>query len=362
PAANSSVVIAIEVPGQTTQARKQGLGACYDQVIRELGARTNMRGFSSGKNKRIPPQLIVNHFGPEIVKGQALEKLTETAIKQAIEQSGVKPIGQASLLSEPTVLVQMYTPGEAMQVEVRVDVWPDVKWTGDYTKLIVEADDAPFDQERYNSAMTNLRERCVELKDTAEDYAAADGDSVIVDMVPYEELSDGSRGDALPQFASGEQVEIVLSGERYMPGLVEGLLGAKAGDVREVRVSFPERMPGQAAALAGKKAIFEVKVAEVKSREIPGLTDEFANSIRPGLSMAELEKEVIAAVNDEGITKKTENRNRALEAALLTVAEVSVPETLIFEQAKNNFAIMMSEMREQQGTDDEELKKMVSKE
>ncbi|CAN0443535.1 unnamed protein product, partial [Discosporangium mesarthrocarpum] len=114
--------------------------------------------------------------------------------------------------------------------------------------------------------MKSLQERYMELGDTPEGYEAQMGDSVLADMSPFEELPDGSKGGSLPAIASGEGLDIVLESGRYMPGLAEGLVGAKAGDVREIRVTFPDRMGKAGAELEGKKAIFEVHCHAVKVR------------------------------------------------------------------------------------------------
>jgi trigger factor len=192
--------------------------------------------------------------------------------------------------------------------------------------------------------MASLQERAVELEDTAEGYAAQKQDSVFCNMLPYEELADGSRGSALPQMASGDDVEVVLSDERYMPGLVEGLVGVQAGQTREIRVQFPDNLRGPATALSGKRAIFDVEVSSVKKRIMPGMDDAFANKIRPGLTFDELKDEVLLAMNDEGSKKEAEARNKELDKALLEIIEAEIPETLLIEQTRQKFAVMMTEV------------------
>jgi len=85
-------------------------------------------------------------------------------------------------------------------------------------------------------------------------------------------------------------VEVVLEEGRFLPGVVEGVVGAKAGDIRSIDVTFPENV--REAKLAGMKAEFEVEILSVKNRQIPELTEEFANSLREGLTVQDLLKEV----------------------------------------------------------------------
>mmetsp|Transcript_3709 Transcript_3709/g.4270 ORF Transcript_3709/g.4270 Transcript_3709/m.4270 type:complete len:259 (+) Transcript_3709:59-835(+) len=148
----------------------------------------------------------------------------------------------------------------------------------------------------------------------------------------------------------------------FMPGMVEGLLGAKAGETKEVRVTFPQaRSQNLPAELAGAPALFEVEVLDVKLRGLPELNDAFAGSIREGLTYAELLEEVKGAVSGENDKKNEETRNKVLEEELVKIADVEIPETLIMEQAREKYANMMSEFRAQ-GTPDEEIKKMITKE
>ncbi|CAM9699649.1 unnamed protein product [Chrysoparadoxa australica] len=354
PLEKSSVKISVEIPAPAIQKY-------WDSAIRELSKQSagQIPGFSGGR--QIPPNVILSHYGENVIKGQALQAISDIEITNAIKETGVNAIGQATLAQEPKSLLAALVPGQPMSIEVKVDVWPEVDFTGEYTGLVVEADDVAYDQEKYDAAMLSLRERYAELSDTEDDYAAKEGDAIIADMNPYEVKGDGSRGAALPQVASGSDVEIVLSGERYMPGLVEGLVGIKAGETREIKVTFPEGLAREAKSLSGKTALFVIECDSVKTRSLPELTDAFADKLRRGLTMKELEEEVVESISDEKAQAKGANRNNALEEALLTRATVEIPETLVVEQARTKYAQMMAEMKDQ-GQGDEDIKKLITKE
>ena len=119
------------------------------------------------------------------------------------------------------------------------------------------------------------------------------GDACVVNMVGYMADDAGNKGEALPNAASGDQVDVVMETGKYMEGLVEGLVGAKIDDVREVKVTFPPFLKDKT--LAGKTAIFDVTVLSVDTRILPELDDEFANAIRPGLTADGLMEEVKTA-------------------------------------------------------------------
>jgi trigger factor len=144
-----------------------------------------------------------------------------------------------------------------------------------------------------------------------------------------------------------------------MEGLIEGLIGAKVGDTRTINVSFPERLRDKT--LAGKKAIFDVTVNTASSRKLPEVNDEFAAQVREGLTAASLEKELKKAIDEQDQKDFLPARNDALGKALAARVDMEVPDTLITNQAKEKYAMMMAEFREQ-GMADAEIKKLISPE
>lgn len=113
--------------------------------------------------------------------------------------------------------------------------------------------------------------------------------------------------------------------------------------------------------LAGKRAIFDVTVEEASKRSVPEVTDEFANTVRAGLTAEGLHAELRKAIDEEDAKEFAPARNQALMQGLADRLEVEVPDTLITNQAREKFAVMMSEMRDN-GTADEEIKKLISQE
>jgi hypothetical protein len=112
-------------------------------------------------------------------------------------------------------------------------------------------------------------------------------------------------------------------------------------------------------ALAGKKALFDVTVLEASKRSLPEVTDEFANEVRAGLTAESLKAELQKAVDSEDAKEYAPARNAAIAKALSEVMDVEVPDTLVTNQAKEKFAMMMTDMRNN-GVPDEEIKKQIS--
>jgi len=208
--------------------------------------------------------------------------------------------------------------------------------------------------------LNDLRERYATQEPMEEGTELKDGDACKVNMVGYMAAPDGvTKAEPLPDAASGDNVEVILGEGRYMEGLVEGLYGAKVGDTRTVYVTFPNKLRDKT--LAGKKAIFDVTVLEASNRSIPEVTDEFAANVRAGLTAESLKEELQKAVDAEDSKKYVNVRNEALASALAQVMDVDVPDTLVTNQAREKYALMMTEFRDN-GMADDEIKKLITPE
>lgn len=349
---NSSVRLRLEISEEDTLA-------AFQKAADEFGKVADIRGFRKGS--KIPTQVVVNFIGSENIKSKAIQGLSEMLISQ-VSSSGLHLIGDPIYENGEDTVINDYVPGEKLKMDVVCDVWPEMNWTAHYDTVSCTVENIEEDKGRLNAALGSLQSKYKILNDAPEGHAAALGDVIIGNMNGFKVELDGSKGRELSEVASGDNLEILLQEGMFMPGMVEGLLGAKAGETKEVRVTFPQaRSQNLPAELAGAPALFEVEVLDVKLRGLPELNDAFAGSIREGLTYAELLEEVKGAVSGENDKKNEETRNKVLEEELVKIADVEIPETLIMEQAREKYANMMSEFRAQ-GTPDEEIKKMITKE
>jgi len=295
-----------------------------------------------------------------VIINEALDILCEDALKTAIDESDVKAVGQASLVSHPETLIGLFKPGEPIVMELTVDVYPEVTFTSSYKGLKVTSERIPLENEKVKQALDALRKKRVRLVEPAEgaNYAAKLEDSAIVNMKAYQMLSDGTRGPEMRNIAAGEGVEVILEEGRFLPGVVEGLIGKKAGDKVTIPVKFPDNI--RDTKLAGLKAEFDVEVLTLKNRVIPEIDAQFANDIREGLTPEGIKQEVVDAVNADAEERTKMNRNKALETALLEITQAEIPECWIQEETRRKFALMMQEVSTQ-GKSEEEVKNMITK-
>jgi trigger factor len=358
----SAVEVTLTVPGVATQA-------AYDKACGELSKTIEIPGFRKGA--RIPPQVLESTMaakgGRTALRQEAIKSLLAELIEPALkDEHSLEPIGQPTLTVSAEELAESFKPGEELELGVKCDVWPDIEWksTDDgskpYIGLSAKYKRRPFNQEKMDQALNDLRDRYAVLEPIDDPSKTLDwGDACVVNMEGFMANADGSKGEPLPNAASGDNVEVVLGQGRYMEGLVEGLIGAKVGDTTTVTVSFPVNLKDKT--LAGKKAVFDVTVLEASTRSLPEVNDEFAAKVRAGLTAESMMEELRKAVDEEDSKEFVGARNKALSESLAKVLEVEVPDTLITNQAKEKFAIMMTEMRDN-GVPDEEIKKQIEPE
>eukprot|EP00545_Synedropsis_sp_CCMP1620_P002560 CAMPEP_0119012416 /NCGR_PEP_ID=MMETSP1176-20130426/6711_1 /TAXON_ID=265551 /ORGANISM="Synedropsis recta cf, Strain CCMP1620" /LENGTH=498 /DNA_ID=CAMNT_0006965371 /DNA_START=132 /DNA_END=1628 /DNA_ORIENTATION=- len=359
----SAVELTLKIPGSAT-------AAAYEKACMELSKQISIPGFRKGA--KIPPQVLEQSMaagkgGKNALRVEAINSLLTKLIESALKDDhGLEPIGQPNLVTPAEEVANDFTPGEPIELLVKCDVWPEISWKNveDKEKPYLGLEGAykrkPFNQEKFDKALNDLRERYVTLEPASEGSILAEGDSCRVNMVGYMANEDGTKGEPLPNAASGDDVEIVIGPGRYMEGLVEGIVGAKVGDDRTVTVTFPPNLKDKT--LAGKQAMFDVTVLEASHRTLPEVTDEFAAGVRAGLTAATLKEELQKAVDSEDAKEYVGPRNAALGSALAEVMDVEVPDTLVTNQAREKFAMMMTEMRDQGGVSDEEIKNQINPE
>lgn len=238
----SAVEIQIPVPGSATKA-------AYDKVCTELSKNIQIPGFRKGS--KIPPQVLEQNMaakgGRNALKVQAINELILQLVEPTLKEQNLEPIGQATLQIPAEELAEDFKPGESLMLDVKCDVWPEIEWKSvegqekPYLGLTGKYSRKPFSQEKLDKALNDLREKYATLDPIDDDsHELQMGDACTVNMEGFMADENGEKGEPLPNAASGDNVEVVLGPGRYMEGLVEGLVGARKGDTRVIRVRFPE--------------------------------------------------------------------------------------------------------------------------
>src|SRR6185503_15902409 len=228
----------LTIPAKDIEAR-------VDQEVKRIAPQIRMPGFRPGK---VPPNLIRKMHGDSL-RGDALQGAVQDGVQQLLTDQKIRPA-----LQPQVELNQDYAPGKDAEVSVKVEALPDVPKPEiddlELERLTVEPEDKAIDER-----IQQLAEQSKRWEDAPKKHAAAEGDLVVMD---FEGEVDGKPFEG----GKGEDMSVELGSGRLIPGFEDQLVGAKAGDTREVNVTFPGDYPVEN--LKNKKAVFAVSVKAVK--------------------------------------------------------------------------------------------------
>lgn len=321
--------------------------SAYDKMVQNLTRTSNIPGFRKGK---VPRRILLQRIGVQRIKAAALEELIQTSLKDALDQESIDALGNYNLRSDFNELVEQYNPGDTLTFSVAVDV-PPTPDLGEYDNLSVQAEEIVFDPKQVEDFLEQRRLQQADLI-PVEERAAQMGDVAFVDfkgtLTSEEEAGQEIEGGSATNF----QVE--LAEGKLIPGMVEGMVGMKPEETKEVAVTFPEDYPQED--LAGKPAVFSITLNELKTQELPELDDDFAEEASNGeFESLEAYKESLTKQFTEQAENKTKNNiNEAIIAALLEQSTVEIPDTMIQEEVTNVLTKTLMQMQ-QMGLDVRQL-------
>jgi trigger factor len=308
-------VLTVEVDAATVNA---GLDKAFNKVVKQV----NVPGFRKGK---MPRQLFEKRFGVESLYQDALDEILPEAYANAVEEAGISPVDR------PEIDIEKMEKGENLVFTATVTVKPEVK-LGDYKGIEVEKFDATVTDEDVEAELKALQERHAELV-VKEEGPAQEGDTAVID---FEGFTDGEAFEG----GAGENYSLVLGSNSFIPGFEEQVIGLETGAEKDIEVTFPEEY--HAAELAGKPAVFKVKVHEIKTKQLPELDDEFAKDADDEVeTLAELKEKTKAKLEHD---KKHEEEHFIQDAVIgkaVEGAQIDVPEVMISNEVNrmmNDFA------------------------
>ena len=259
-----SRTFAVKVPASELQAK-------LDERIEEIRPQMKLKGFRPGK---VPASHVRKLYGQDLM-GELINKLVTETNQKALEDNELRPAGQPDVQLDGDM--EAVVKGQAdLSYNMNVDVMPEFE-PADVSKLAITRPVAEVSQEQIDEALGRIAEQNTQYEARAKTAKAKDGDAVVMDFV-------GKIDGEAFEGGSAEQQTLVIGSGQFIPGFEDQLAGVKAGDEKDVTVSFPQEYG--AADLAGKEAVFEVKVHEVRAPKTAELDDEFAK----GLGLESLEQ------------------------------------------------------------------------
>ena len=298
----------LTIPAEDIEAR-------VDQEVKRLAPQVRMPGFRPGK---VPPNLIRKMHG-EALRRDALNGAVQDGVQQLLTERNVRPA-----LQPQVELDDQYEPGKDAEVYVSLEALPEVPPAeiGDLKleRLTVEPDEAAL-----TSQLEQLATQSKNWKDAPKKHAAANGDLVVMDF-------EGEVGGKPFEGGKGEDMSVELGTGRLIPGFEEQLVGAKAGDTREINVTFPADYPAEN--LKGKDAVFAVTVKSVKTAGEAKVDDDFAKSL--GLNDLEQLKGLIRGQLEQELNGLTRTHmKRQLLDQLAGRHDFAVPESMVEAEYQN---------------------------
>ncbi len=305
--ADSRVRVDVQVAPEEIEARVQ-------RAARRLGRELKLPGFRKGK---VPAPLVLQRVGREAVLDEAVRDSLGSWYAEAIRASQIVPVG------DPAIdLGELPGQGAGLEFSIKIGVLPAAE-LGEYSGLEIGRREPEVAEEQIQQEIETMRERLARLETV--ERSADEGDYVVVDYVGRLQSVDGVSGErTLVPFEGGEGRDqlIELGGGNLIPGFEEGLLGACAGETRDIDLSFPADYDNQE--LAGREASFEMTVKEVKAKQLPDVDEDFA--VDAGFDdVGELREDISRHLLEaQEVHVREEFREAALDAA---VAGARVPVT-----------------------------------
>ena len=323
----AKVVVEIDKP-EFEQALNKAYAKCRKDIM--------LPGFRKGK---APRKMVESMYGATVFSEDAVNEIFPEIYTTAIVDQQLKAVGSPSVSN-------MDTPDEGgVVLTIETELYPEVT-LGQYKGIEVPKREVKVEESEVDAELSRMAERNARIETV--DRAAQMGDTVVIDF-------EGFEGGKPFQGGKAEDYSLTLGSGSFIPGFEEALVGAVAGEERDVNVTFPENYAKE---LAGKPAVFKCKVHEVKESIKPELDDEFAKDVSEFDTLDALKNDI-----RERFTKSREEQNeRAFESSAVQLAAANmtcnVPACMIDEQVDHQIEQFAYQLQSQ-GMKMEDYTKMI---
>ncbi len=301
----SRVVLTVAVEAEEFQA-------AVERAYRKMRKKISVPGFRPGK---APRKIIEGMYGPEVFFEEAVNIAFPEAYEAAVEEQKLQPVGY------PDVEMADAATSNGFTFKATVPVYPEVT-LGAYKGLSAPKEEVKVSAADVDERLSQLTERNTRL--VSVDREAKEGDVAVID---FEGFLDGKPFDG----GKGTNHSLELGSHSFVPGFEEQVAGMKAGDEKDIDITFPEDYHAD---LAGKAVVFKVKCHEVKEKEVPAVDDEFAKDVSEFDTLKDLKADLKRQIGEE----RQKAADQAFEDSLMEqVAEgitADVPDAMVEGQAR----------------------------
>lgn len=305
---NSVVTLKLTIDAQSFDK------ACKDAYNKNK-TKFNVQGFRKGK---APMSIVEKFYGEGVFFEDAVNTLFPDAFEAAVKEHDLDTVAR------PEIDVEEIGKGKNLVIIADIAVKPEIT-LGEYKNLTVEKPDSEVSDEEVEKEIEAMREQNARFV-TVEDREVKEKDMLLIDFNGKVDGVEFEGGQA-------ENYSIIVGSNTFIPGFEEQLVGMKLNEEKDLSVKFPEEY--HAENLAGKDAVFTVKVNEIKEKELPELDDEFAKDVSEFDTLEDLKADAKAKLQKT----KDEYADRELENKLVKMAAenatVEIPEAMIDSQVEN---------------------------
>ena len=298
----------------TIKVEATELKAAEQVALKKLSKTVKVNGFRKG---HVPLEVVKKNVDPNTLAQETLEN----ALSRAVAESFIENKLQA--LERPEVEVKKFVPGESLEFTAEADVLPKVK-LGDYKKLKATEKKISVAKKDVDEVVERIRKSMAEKKEVKR--AAKLGDEAVIDFVGKKD------GEAFPG-GTGNDYPLELGSGSFIPGFEEAIVGLKAGDKKNIELTFPKDY--HAPDLKGKKVVFETTVKKINEKALSELNDEFAAKTGPFTSMSELTADIKRELEAQKKREASDELKDSLVKQLVAKSNVAVPTVLREDQVRS---------------------------
>ncbi len=298
----------------TIEVSAEEFSKAVESAYQKNKGKISVPGFRKGK---VPRKMIEQMYGKGVFYEDAANEIIPEAYEKALEEC------EETIVSSPKIDVSQIEEGKPFIFTAEVALKPEVT-LGAYKGIEVEKADVTVTDEEIDADLQQQRENNARTV-TVEGRPVQDGDTAVID---YEGFVDGIAFEG----GKGENHNLVIGSHSFIDTFEEQLIGKNAGESCEVNVTFPENY--HAPELAGKPAVFQVAVKEIKEKQLPELNDEFAGEVSEFETLAEYKEDIRKKLTE----KKEEDAKAAKEDAVIRAiidgAQMEIPEAMVETQQR----------------------------
>ena len=301
----------------TAEIDAETFNKAIEEAYQKNKHKFTVEGFRRGK---APRKVIEKNYGQGVFFEDAIDIILPEAYSEILSQEK-----DLEVVSRPDVDVVDVTPEGAVTVTYEVAVKPEVE-LGEYTGIEIKGEKTTVSKADVDAELNKALDKASRMVEVTEDRAIVNGETANIDFV-------GSIDGVEFEGGKGDNFDLELGSGMFIPGFEEQVVGMKAGEVKDVKVTFPKEYGAQE--VAGKEALFKVTLRQIKVKEVPALDDEFAKDVSEFDTLEDYKKDIKARLKAEKVAKAERANEDALIQQVVKNAKIDVPDEMIEYQAES---------------------------